>query len=155
MLGNVRSHSCTIILFFLRPVSEVRGTTISELHNPGNHRIRRIAFTQKQNFARWLLRLRLPRFLLLRLSGYVINSSKATNYTLWGSNPRPVAHETIALTTELRDHSCSTCKILLPRVAQAYARCTSRMNFQSLLSPSTACGIRARNLRIRSPTPCP
>jgi hypothetical protein len=38
------------------------------------------------NFAKWLLRLRLPRFLLLRLFGYVINSSKATHYSLWGSN---------------------------------------------------------------------
>ena len=93
--------------------------------------------------------------LLVSFSGYVVNSSTATNYTLWGSSPRPVAHETIALTTELMEHSCSACNILLPRVAQAYACCTSRMKFQSLLSPSTACGIRARNLRIRSPTPCP
>ncbi len=65
--------------------------------------------------------------LFVSFSGYVVNSSKATNYTLWGSSPRTVAHETIALTTELREHSCSTCKIWLPRVAQAYACCTSRM----------------------------
>ena len=25
-------------------------------------------------------------------------------YSLWGSNPRPMAHKTIALTTELREH---------------------------------------------------
>jgi hypothetical protein len=28
-------------------------------------------------------------------------------YSLWGSNPRPMAHKTIALTTELREHSRS------------------------------------------------
>ena len=26
-----------------------------------------------------------------------------TTYSLWGSNPRPMAHKTIALTTELRE----------------------------------------------------
>ena len=78
--------------------------------------------TPKTNsFAKWVLRLRLPRFLLLRLSGYVINSSKATQYSLWGSSSRPMAHKTIALTTELREHSCSTCKILLARVEPACA----------------------------------
>ena len=27
-----------------------------------------------------------------------------STYSLWGSNPRPMAHKTIALTTELREH---------------------------------------------------
>jgi hypothetical protein len=37
---------------------------------------------KKHIFAVWLLRLRLPRFLLLRLSGYVTNESKAAHYSL-------------------------------------------------------------------------
>ena len=35
------------------------------------------------------------------LSVLFINRSKS--YSLWGSNPRPMAHKTIALTTELRE----------------------------------------------------
>jgi hypothetical protein len=61
------------------------------------------------DFANWSPRLRLPRFLLLRLSGYVINSNNASHYSLWGSNPRPMAHKTIALITKLREHSRNTC----------------------------------------------
>ena len=30
---------------------------------------------------------------------------RARKYSLWGSNPRPMAHKTIALTTELRELS--------------------------------------------------
>jgi hypothetical protein len=30
-------------------------------------------------------------------------------YSLWGSNPRPMAHKTIALTTELREHLQCMC----------------------------------------------
>ena len=31
--------------------------------------------------------------------------AKRHKYSLWGSNPRPMAHRTIALTTELREHA--------------------------------------------------
>jgi hypothetical protein len=34
-----------------------------------------------KNCAKWLLRLRLPRFLLLGLSGYVSNANKTTHYS--------------------------------------------------------------------------
>jgi hypothetical protein len=61
----------------------------------------------------------LPRFLLLRLSGYVINSNNATHYSLWGSNPRPMAHKTIALTTELREQLALGTVVILVILARS------------------------------------
>ena len=53
---------------------------------------------------------------------WLYNQVKQSNtYSLWGSNPRPMAHKTIALTTELREHSCRTCMILLAKVAVLFA----------------------------------
>ena len=34
-------------------------------------------------------------------------------YSLWGSNPRPMAHKTIALTTELREPCYTMCNQLI------------------------------------------
>ena len=35
-----------------------------------------------------------------------------TTYSLWGSNPRPMAHKTIALTTELREPCCKPQEVI-------------------------------------------
>ena len=37
-----------------------------------------------------------------------IRSAQKSSYSLWGSNPRPMAHKTIALTTELRELLCGS-----------------------------------------------
>ena len=49
----------------------------------------------------------LSTFLLL--AELLVNKHALRKYSLWGSNPRPMAHKTIALTTELRElAACST-----------------------------------------------
>ena len=37
------------------------------------------------------------------LQGMLGRNAQSVTYSLWGSNPRPMAHKTIALTTELRE----------------------------------------------------
>ena len=46
-----------------------------------------------------------------------------SKYSLWGSNPRPMAHKTIALTTELRERSIPTGDLRIGRHKRAYCSC--------------------------------
>ena len=42
-------------------------------------------------------------------------------YSLWGSNPRPMAHKTIALTTELREHLLCMCGFLIAFIKDGHS----------------------------------
>ena len=63
------------------------------------------------------------------------------NYSLWGSNPRPMAHKTIALTTELRE---LTMVHHHPRMALQHHSCVI---FKTLRCPSRNMGRICEGIR--------
>jgi hypothetical protein len=70
----------------------IEGGRYAELGRSGLHRARGIQYGLR----------RLP-FRVLALASGRLESVTVEEYSLWGSNPRPMAHKTIALTTELRE----------------------------------------------------
>ena len=94
---------------------------------------------------------------------YMIQRS-TSNYSLWGSNPRPMAHKTIALTTELRE-PCAVCNsCYLGALIIFRCRISNSRHWQSIepveysiSSNPKSDPLRTRtwNLRLRRPTPYP
>ena len=80
------------------------------------------------------------------------NSKYKLAYPLWGSNPRPMAHKTIALTTELRGHKMPDrvlCQLLTKKGCGSFAEQCRQMDVQMLSASGLRWSTLARAMRRR------